>query len=69
MTAEIPPLRSHLGLVALDAATGRTGILMAVHPAADLDFTDPAGTPWVVFLRPPGGGREWTTVPEAVTEL
>ncbi|MGW7517255.1 hypothetical protein ACWGJ2_16865 [Streptomyces sp. NPDC054796] len=44
---------------------------MAVLPYAEVSHLAGLGhlgnAHWVVYLRPVGGGREWTTVPEAVT--
>ncbi|MGW2952853.1 hypothetical protein [Streptomyces eurythermus] len=42
-----------------DTLTGRRGILRALAPDGD----SPRPVAW---LRPPGGGTEWTTGPEAL---
>lgn len=46
---------------------------MAVLPYAEVGhlpgLTRLGSTDWVVYLRPPGGGCEWTTTPAAVTGL
>ncbi|MGW0764128.1 hypothetical protein [Streptomyces sp. NPDC002676] len=48
--------RRWLGRQVLDAASGRTGILRAIAP-------EPNGRRLVAWLRPMGGGCEWTTDP------
>ncbi|MFZ4240866.1 hypothetical protein ACOZGD_37600 [Streptomyces murinus] len=45
-----------IGRVVTDTATGRRGVLRAVDVAV------------VAWLRPVGGGCEWTTAPDALTE-
>ncbi|MEV0186499.1 hypothetical protein AB0I54_45985 [Streptomyces sp. NPDC050625] len=50
------PLMGHR---VLDTATGRTGILQAIAP----DGTSPKPVAW---LRPEGGGTEWTTATGAI---
>lgn len=56
-----------LGAVVRDLATDRVGVLTDV-----LDYSDPyhVGTGRQIvrlaFLRPIGGGREWTTRPDQV---
>lgn len=63
-----------LGHTVLDTATGRTGVLRAVCPeprssTMPLDPTlRPGDGPPVAWLTPPGGGREWTTRPDALTQ-
>ncbi|RZF02923.1 hypothetical protein [Streptomyces albidoflavus] len=63
--------RTHpwIGFEVEDTATGTRGILRAVAP----DMSGPAPlygrTPRpVAWLRPPGGGQEWTTDPEALAD-
>lgn len=43
-----------LGRLVRDTASGRSGVLQAIAP--DGDTPQP-----VAWLRPPGGGTEWTT--------
>ncbi|MET8566153.1 hypothetical protein ABZV75_38430 [Streptomyces flaveolus] len=50
-----------IGRAVLDTATGRRGVLRAVAPLPD-------GTRPVAWLRPAGGGREWTTSLGALTD-
>lgn len=56
------------GRLVRDEVTGGVGELMYVG-----DYEDPADCPRrrqrLAFLRPEGGGREWTTDPERVTVL
>lgn len=58
----------------IDSASGRTGILRAICPEPDSAMTymnavahRGAGRP-VAWLAPIGGGREWTTTPDAIQE-
>ncbi|MFC9484601.1 hypothetical protein ACFTZM_00790 [Streptomyces hydrogenans] len=46
-----------------DTVTGRRGILTAVAP----DGADPLARP-LAWLRPLGGGTEWTTAPAALAK-
>ncbi|GHJ31546.1 hypothetical protein TPA0910_59790 [Streptomyces hygroscopicus subsp. sporocinereus] len=48
------------GQVAYDPASGRTGVIQAVHSVAELLFDHRMTGPRVAFLRPEGGGVEWT---------
>ncbi|MER6407076.1 hypothetical protein ABT269_26965 [Streptomyces viridosporus] len=48
-----------LGRLVRDTVHDRIGILQAIAP--DTDTTTP-----VAWLRPPGGGTEWTTPPTAI---
>ncbi|MER6847034.1 hypothetical protein AB0A81_26500 [Streptomyces flaveolus] len=48
-----------LGRPVLDTASGRTGVLQAIAP--DGDTPQP-----VAWLRPEGGGTEWTTSLRAI---
>ncbi|MGW4781464.1 hypothetical protein ACWEPA_33000 [Streptomyces filamentosus] len=50
-----------LGREVEDTVTGRRGILTAVAP----DPADPRARP-LAWLRPLGGGTEWTTTPAAL---
>ncbi|MEU5445811.1 hypothetical protein [Streptomyces griseofuscus] len=51
-----------IGREVTDTATGRRGILRALAPEGDIV---PAPVAW---LRPVGGGREWTTDPGALAD-
>ncbi|MEV5506809.1 hypothetical protein [Streptomyces orinoci] len=59
-----------VGELVNDEATGRIGVLTAL----DDEWTDPAAprhqrrVQRVAFIRPVGGGREWTTHPELVRQ-
>ncbi|ARH92633.1 hypothetical protein [Streptomyces sp. MOE7] len=63
-----------LGRRVVDHGHGdRIGVLRAIAPDAkdnpfDLVVAVP-DTPPVAWLAPPGGGREWTTAPEAIEEV
>ncbi|MEU8723251.1 hypothetical protein [Streptomyces antimycoticus] len=48
------------GQVAYDPASGRTGVIQAVHTVAELLFDHQMSGPRFAFLRPEGGGVEWT---------
>lgn len=48
------------GQVAYDPASGRTGVLQAVHSATELCFDHRVTGSRVAFLRPARGGVEWT---------
>ncbi|WP_440581239.1 hypothetical protein [Streptomyces sp. PT19] len=48
-----------MGCLVRDTISGRTGVLRAIAP--DGDVPKP-----VAWLRPAGGGREWTTPPKAL---
>ena len=48
-----------IGRAVEDTASGRRGILRAIAPDADQPHP-------VAWLRPPGGGIEWTTAPGAL---
>lgn len=50
-----------LGREVEDTVTGRRGVLTAVAP----DAADPRARP-LAWLRPLGGGTEWTTPPSAL---
>jgi hypothetical protein len=56
-------LARHLGALAVDERTGRTGLLMDV-----MGYNPGQGQPCRVtaFLRPAGGGKEWTAPPDRV---
>ncbi|WP_055547491.1 hypothetical protein [Streptomyces sp. NBRC 110028] len=54
------PQRPGPGQVAYDPASGRTGVVQAVHPAAELIFDHQVTGHRVAFLRPERGGVEWT---------
>lgn len=47
------------GQVAYDPVSGRTGVVQAVHPAAELCFDHQVTGLHVAFLRPTRGGVEW----------
>ncbi|WP_431774971.1 hypothetical protein [Streptomyces cucumeris] len=48
------------GQVAYDPASGRTGVVQAVHPVAELLFDHRVTAQHIAFLRPERGGVEWT---------
>ncbi|WP_413801554.1 hypothetical protein [Streptomyces iranensis] len=48
------------GQVAYDPASGRTGVVQAVHGVAELRFDHRMTGDRVAFLRPERGGVEWT---------
>ncbi|RSS35729.1 hypothetical protein EF902_37155 [Streptomyces sp. WAC05858] len=48
------------GQVAYDPASGRTGVVQAVHGVAELCFDHQMTSGRVAFLRPERGGVEWT---------
>ncbi|OMI40399.1 hypothetical protein SPAR_06040 [Streptomyces sparsogenes DSM 40356] len=48
------------GQLAYDPVSGRTGVVQAVHPTAELCFDHQVTGPHVAFLRPARGGVEWT---------
>ncbi|MBP8538116.1 hypothetical protein [Streptomyces sp. MK37H] len=48
------------GQVAYDPASGRTGVVQAVHSVAELRFDHRMTSDRVAFLRPERGGVEWT---------
>lgn len=48
------------GQVAYDPASGRTGVVQAVHGVAELLFDHRMTSDRVAFLRPERGGVEWT---------
>ncbi|MFJ1992946.1 hypothetical protein [Streptomyces asiaticus] len=48
------------GQVAYDPASGRTGVVRAVHSVAELCFDHRMSSDRVAFLRPERGGVEWT---------
>jgi len=54
------PQRPAPGQVAYDPASGRTGVVQAVHPAAELIFDHQVTGHRIAFLRPERGGIEWT---------
>ncbi|NGO70656.1 hypothetical protein [Streptomyces boncukensis] len=56
-----------VGTLVRDRASGRVGVLMAVESYADP--VTRGASPYTVYLRPRGGGREWTTDPEMVTPV
>jgi hypothetical protein len=69
-------LRARIGALVRDETRGRVGVLMAVgaycdpaSPPSLHQVLPPAGAPLLAYLRPEGGGREWTVPPEAVTVL
>lgn len=61
-----------LGKEVVDTATGRTGILRAICPDPDECPARPDTKSWPgesplrAWLSPVGGGREWTTAPDAI---
>ncbi|MEU5643280.1 hypothetical protein [Streptomyces milbemycinicus] len=52
-----------VGQEAYDTATGRMGVLQAIHDVSDLAFDHAMPGPRVAFLRPAEGGEEWLTDP------
>jgi hypothetical protein len=56
-----------VGTLVRDEATGRTGVLMDACPYPVRPGWP--GSPRVLhaFLRPPGGGTEWTTRPDMLS--
>ncbi|MEU5163837.1 hypothetical protein AB0G74_30075 [Streptomyces sp. NPDC020875] len=52
-----------LGLDVEDTAIGRRGTLRAIAPDSD------QRSRVVAWLHPPGGGTEWTTDPDSLTDL
>ncbi|WP_030908550.1 hypothetical protein [Streptomyces sp. NRRL F-5126] len=54
--------------VVRDEATGRVGELMFLGEWDDSDARPPRSRR-LAFIRPLGGGCEWCTAPECVTEL
>ncbi|MFM9448830.1 hypothetical protein [Streptomyces acidiscabies] len=63
-----------VGTLVRDAATGRRGTLRDVFPYEPLDARPVPGLParpprLLAFIRPVGGGREWTTDPGDVVPL
>ncbi|MFI0779263.1 hypothetical protein [Streptomyces sp. NPDC021212] len=48
------------GQMAYDPASGRTGVVQAVHAADELLFDHQVTAHRVAFLRPERGGVEWT---------
>lgn len=69
-------LRPHIGALVRDESRERIGVLMAVgaycdpaRPPSLSRVLPSAGAPVLAYLRPQGGGLEWTADPEAVTVL
>jgi hypothetical protein len=56
-----------VGQHAYDAATGRVGVLQAIHDIGELAFDHRMQGPRVAFLRPAEGGQEWLTDAGSVT--
>ncbi|MFF7653626.1 hypothetical protein ACFZCY_28015 [Streptomyces sp. NPDC007983] len=48
------------GQIAYDPASGRTGVVQAVHTVDELLFDHQVTSHRVAFLRPERGGVEWT---------
>ena len=51
------------GDVVRDLATGRVGVFMAVETPLEAEGPGRTSVP-LAFLRPVGGGHEWTTQPD-----
>jgi hypothetical protein len=76
-TAATEPQRIPPGALVRDEALGQVGVLMAYGaycdpagpPAARGSGSPSAGVPTLAYLRPEGGGREWTADPAAITLL
>ena len=60
-TATIPR-----GTLVHDPVTGRVGVLQDVRLYADTNLPPDVPPKLAAFLRPIGGGREWTTNPERI---
>ncbi|MFD4507727.1 hypothetical protein [Streptomyces sp. NPDC058457] len=63
-----------VGSLVRDTATGRQGTLRDVFPYESLDARPVPGVParpprLLAFIRPVGGGREWTADPGDVVAL
>ncbi|MFF4526556.1 hypothetical protein [Streptomyces bluensis] len=61
-----------VGALVRDRATGREGTLRDVllyRPADELPEREGRPARRLAFLRPVGGGREWTTEPDQVVPL
>jgi hypothetical protein len=52
-----------VGQEVYDAATGRVGVLQAIHDVGNLAFDHRMPGSRVAFLRPVEGGEEWLTDP------
>lgn len=48
------------GQLAYDPASGQLGVLQSVHPRRELLFDPKVAGTRIAFLRPEGGGPEWT---------
>ncbi|WP_238545414.1 MULTISPECIES: hypothetical protein [Streptomyces] len=63
MKQPMPYKGPQVGQEAYDAATGRVGVLQAIHDIGELAFDHKMSGPRVAFLRPAEGGEEWLTDP------
>lgn len=54
------PGRPGPGQTAYDPVSRRTGVVQAIHSRAELLFDHQVAGNRVAFLRPAGGGVEWT---------
>ncbi|MGY0059847.1 hypothetical protein ACWY4P_25440 [Streptomyces sp. LZ34] len=63
MKQPMPYKGPQVGQEAYDAATGRVGVLQAIHDVGELAFDHKMSGPRVAFLRPVEGGEEWLTDP------
>lgn len=77
MPADDQRPRPPLGALVRDELKGRIGVLMAYGAygscGAGTDGEEPEtprpGAPTLAYLRPEGGGREWTAPPDAIAPL
>ncbi|MEU5030316.1 hypothetical protein [Streptomyces milbemycinicus] len=63
MKQPMPYKGPQVGQEAYDAATGRVGVLQAIHDVSELAFDHKMSGPRVAFLRPAQGGEEWLADP------